>query len=108
MAKEANLCGTTPQGQRLSTEQLTNVLNQVGAQNEQLRQQNAKLIEQLEAFRKNEFYLILDWNYQVVTSDSTLFSYQFKEECAARIEKMLTPPEPKEEDQNPSNAEEEK
>lgn len=98
MAKEVNFDGANaPQGQRLSAEQLTNVLDQVGAQNEQLRKQTKQLMEQLDNFRKNEFYLILDWNYKIATSDCTYFPGDFKNKCAERIQEMMTPKEHTEE-----------
>lgn len=95
MAKEANLGTHVPQ------EELSKLYS-LNAQNQQLKAQNAQLIQQLEAYRKNEFYLILDWNYKIVSSDSPLFPEEFKKKCAERIQEMLTPPPAKE------DAEEEK
>ena len=96
MAKEANLSGAN-KPVTLSQDELSKIYS-INAQNQQLKVQNKQLIDQLEAYRKNEFYLILDWNYKVVTTDSSLFSPEFKKQCAQRVEEMLTPKEEPKED----------
>lgn len=96
MAKEANLSGAN-KPVTLSQDELSKIYS-INAQNQQLKAQNKQLIDQLEAYRKNEFYLILDWNYKVVTTDSPLFSSEFKKQCAQRVEEMLTPKEEPKED----------
>ena len=108
MAKEEKL---TPQGQNgqgqaqsydealanMSIEQKDNVIKQLDRQCGMLAQENIKLKQQMQNMQQSEFYVILDWNYKVATSDKDIFSAKFKKECAKRVEEMMTPPEKNEE-----------
>jgi len=62
-----------------------------------LAQENIKLKQQMQNMQQSEFYVILDWNYKVATSNNDIFSAKFKKECAKRVEEMMTPPEKNEE-----------
>ena len=108
MAKEEKL---TPQNQNgggqtqsydealanMSIEQKDNVIKQLDRQCGVLAQENIKLKQQMQQMQQSEFYVILDWNYKVATSNNDIFSSKFKKECAKRVEEMMTPPEKKEE-----------
>lgn len=104
MAKEEKL---NPQNQgqsydealsNMSIEQKDNVIKQLDRQCGMLANENIKLKQQMQQMQQSEFYVILDWNYKVATSDNGIFSDEFKKECAKRVEDMMTPPEPKKED----------
>lgn len=77
----------------MSIEQKDNVIKQLDRQCGMLAQENIKLKQQVQQMQQSEFYVILDWNYRVATSDKGFFSDKFKKECAKRVEEMLTPPE---------------
>ena len=106
MAKEEKLI---PQGQKgqgqsydevlagMSIEQKDNIIKQLDRQCGTLAQENIKLKQQMQNMQQSEFYVILDWNYKVATSNNDIFSDKFKKECAKRLEEMMTPPEKKEE-----------
>jgi hypothetical protein len=79
MAKEVKM-----DNQKLDEKQLHEALNQISSQNQYLQ-------EQLNAYKKTEFFALLDWNFKIVSSDSKYFSEQFKKDCAKRIEDMMTP-----------------
>lgn len=106
MAKEEKL---TPQDQKgqgqsydevlanMSIEQKDNIIKQLDRQCGTLAQENIKLKQQMQNMQQSEFYVILDWNYKVATSNNDIFGPKFKKECAKRVEEMMTPPEKKEE-----------
>ena len=103
MAKEETL---TPQNQgqsydevlaNMSIEQKDNTIKQLDRQCGMLANENIKLKQQMQSMQQSEFYVILDWNYKVATSNNDIFSSKFKKECAKRVEEMMTPPEKKEE-----------
>ena len=103
MAKEEKL--NPQQGQsydevlsNMSTEQKDNTIKQLDRQCGMLAQENIKLKQQMQQMQQSEFYIILDWNYKLATSDKEIFSPKFKRECAKRVEDMMTPPEPKKEE----------
>ena len=81
----------------MSIEQKDNVIKQLDRQCGMLAQENIKLKQQMQNMQQSEFYVILDWNYKVATSNNDIFSSKFKKECAKRVEEMMTPPEKKEE-----------
>ena len=81
----------------MSIEQKDNVIKQLDRQCGMLAQENIKLKQQMQQMQQSEFYVILDWNYKVATSDNNIFSAKFKKECAKRVEEMMTPPEKNEE-----------
>ena len=81
----------------MSIEQKDNVIKQLDRQCGMLAKENIKLKQQMQQMQQSEFYVILDWNYKVATSNNDIFSAKFKKECAKRVEEMMTPPEKKEE-----------
>lgn len=81
----------------MSIEQKDNVIKQLDRQCGMLAQENIKLKQQMQNMQQSEFYVILDWNYKVATSNDDVFSSKFRKECAKRVEEMMTPPEKKEE-----------
>ena len=94
--KDAKLQDTTnknsePGGKRLDQEQLKNILNQVGMQNNQLRNQLKEVNDKLYAYQRTEFYTVLEWNWKALNSTSPLLTSQFKKECAGRFMAMMTP-----------------
>ena len=106
MAKEETLNSQNQDGQgqsydevlsNMSIEQKDNVIKQLDRQCEMLAQENIKLKQQMQTMQQSEFYVILNWNYKVATSDKDIFSTKFKKECAKRVEEMMTPPEKNEE-----------
>ena len=106
MAKEETL--TPPnQGQsydevlaNMSIEQKDNTIKQLDRQCGMLANENIKLKQQMQNMQQSEFYVILDWNYKIATSENSIFSAKFKKDCAKRVEDMMTPPEPKEENKD--------
>ena len=108
MAKEEKLNPQNQNGQgqaqsydealaNMSIEQKDNVIKQLDRQCGMLAQENIKLKQQMQNMQQSEFYVILDWNYKVATSNNDIFSSKFKKECAKRVEEMMTPPEKNEE-----------
>ena len=108
MAKEETLNPQNQNGQgqkqsydealaNMSIEQKDNVIKQLDRQCGMLAQENIKLKQQMQNMQQSEFYVILDWNYKVATSNNDIFSSKFKKECAKRVEEMMTPPEKNEE-----------
>ena len=108
MAKEETLNPQNQNGQgqkqsydealaNMSIEQKDNVIKQLDRQCGMLAQENIKLKQQMQNMQQSEFYVILDWNYKVATSDKDIFSAKFRKECAKRVEEMMTPPEKNEE-----------
>ena len=108
MAKEETLNPQNQNGQgqkqsydealaNMSIEQKDNVIKQLDRQCGMLAQENIKLKQQMQNMQQSEFYVILDWNYKVATSNNDIFSAKFKKECAKRVEEMMTPPEKNEE-----------
>jgi len=107
MAKEETLNPQNQQGQsyeevlaNMSIEQKDNTIKNLDRQCGMLANENIKLKQQMQQMQQSEFYVILDWNYKIATNESGIFSAEFKNECAKRVEDMLTPPEVKKEDNN--------
>lgn len=110
MAKEEKLNPKNQNGQgqvqsydealaNMSIEQKDNVIKQLDRQCGMLAQENIKLKQQVQQMQQSEFYVILDWNYRVATSDQGIFSDKFKRECAERVEDMMTPTKKEEENE---------
>ena len=76
----------------MSIEQKDNVIKQLDRQCGQFALENQKLKQQMQQMQASEFYVILDWNYKLATDKSGMFHTKFMEECAARVEAMMTPP----------------
>ena len=102
MAKEEKL-NPQPQGQsydevlaNMSIEQKDNTIRQLDRQCGMLAKENIQLKQQMQQMQQSEFYVILDWNYKIATSDNGVFSTDFRTACAKRVEDMLTPQQPAE------------
>lgn len=99
MAKEETLHPNN-QGQsydevlaNMSIEQKDNTIKQLDRQCGMLANENIKLKQQMQQMQQSEFYVILDWNYKIATSEDGIFNAKFKKACAERVENMLTPHE---------------
>ena len=77
----------------MSIDQKDNTIKQLDRQCGMLANENIKLKQQMQQIQQSEFYVVLDWNYKIATSENSIFSAKFKQECAKRVEDMLTPQE---------------
>lgn len=78
--------------QKLTPEQMTQALNNAYNVNMQLNKKVRELQNEVLNYRRNEFYVILDWLWKVINNDNTLITPEFKKECAERFMAMMTPP----------------
>lgn len=77
----------------MSIDQKDNTIKQLDRQCGMLANENIKLKQQMQQIQQSEFYVVLDWNYKIATSENSIFSAEFKQQCAKRVEDMLTPQE---------------
>ena len=93
----------TPQGQRLSYEQLMQLAAQTNAENQRLRQTCSQMKMQLERYQMQDYYQRLEWLWKVITLPDNIHVFT-PEFVGAKVDEfidLMTPINPEEENKQP-------
>lgn len=98
--KETKTIKMEAKNEKMSYEQLENVAHQMSEQARNLYAQNQKLAKALEEANNANFFRRLEYLWTVINSETVYITEDFKIKCGEEFMTLMTPEEPKEEEDN--------